>query len=168
MERCARCDNCRWVCENHTDRPWLGARPCGCGGAGATCPVCNAAERVDRAEDARGLPGRRGEQAISWRINENGRQPRRPYYLRRLRSHASLISKTTIVTMVVTTIGPANIATSVSIFQRGGWRPGEESHSCICEAVSACRAWRMSLSRITPCGVPRASLRRRSACSLKR
>jgi hypothetical protein len=48
--------------------------------------------------------------------NKRGRQLRRPYYLRRLRSHASLISKTMIVTMVVTTIGPANIATSVSIF----------------------------------------------------
>jgi hypothetical protein len=37
-------------------------------------------------------------------------------YLRRLRSHASLISKTKIVTMVVTKIGPATIATSVSNF----------------------------------------------------
>ena len=44
----------------------------------------------------------------------------RPCYLVRLRSHASLISKTTIVTMVVTTIGPAKTAASVSIFQRGG------------------------------------------------
>ena len=24
MQACARCDNCRWVCENYTDRPWLG------------------------------------------------------------------------------------------------------------------------------------------------
>ena len=47
-----------------------------------------------------------------------------PYYLRRLRSHASLISKTTIVTMVVTTIGPANIATSVSIFSAGRLETG--------------------------------------------
>jgi hypothetical protein len=44
MQACARCDNCRWVCENHTDKPWLGARACGCGGAGAPCPICNASD----------------------------------------------------------------------------------------------------------------------------
>ena len=99
---------------------------------------------------------------------ERGRQLRRPHYLSRLRSHASLISKTAIVTMVVSTIGPANIATSVSIFQRGGWRPTEESHSCICEAVSACRARRIILSRSMPGGVPLASCRRRSASWARR
>jgi hypothetical protein len=41
MRFCACCDNCRWVCENHPDRPWLGDRACDCGGAGAPCPVCN-------------------------------------------------------------------------------------------------------------------------------
>ena len=46
VQSCARCDNCRWVCENHTDRPWLGARACGCGGAGAPCPICNAGRRL--------------------------------------------------------------------------------------------------------------------------
>src|SRR4030095_11301615 len=76
-------------------------------------------------------------------INERGRQLRRPYYLRRLRSHASLISKTTTVTMVVTTIGPANIATSVSIFHRGGWRPDDRSQSLRCDPVSACCALRI-------------------------
>ena len=35
-------DNCRRVCENHTDRLWLGERACDCGGAGAPGPVCNA------------------------------------------------------------------------------------------------------------------------------
>jgi len=44
MRFCARCDNCRWVCENHPDKPWEGRRACPCGGAGAPCPVCN---RVD-------------------------------------------------------------------------------------------------------------------------
>jgi hypothetical protein len=44
MQAWTRCDNCRWVCENHSDRPWLGARACGYGGAGASCPVCNAAD----------------------------------------------------------------------------------------------------------------------------
>jgi hypothetical protein len=43
MQPCARCDNRRWVCENHTDRPWLGKGACGCGGVGAPCPACNAA-----------------------------------------------------------------------------------------------------------------------------
>ncbi len=43
VQSCARCDNCRWVCENATDRPWLGTRACACGGAGTPCPICNAA-----------------------------------------------------------------------------------------------------------------------------
>jgi hypothetical protein len=34
MQWCDRCENCRWVCENHTDMPWFGARACGCEGAG--------------------------------------------------------------------------------------------------------------------------------------
>jgi hypothetical protein len=38
---CQRCDGCRWVCENHLDRPWQGPRACDCGGAGAPCPICN-------------------------------------------------------------------------------------------------------------------------------
>jgi hypothetical protein len=41
---CVRCDNCRWVCENHADSPWLGTRARGCGGAEAPCPICNAAD----------------------------------------------------------------------------------------------------------------------------
>jgi hypothetical protein len=41
MRFCLRCDNGRWVCEAHTDRPWEGPRACDCGGAGAPCPVCN-------------------------------------------------------------------------------------------------------------------------------
>jgi hypothetical protein len=32
-QACSRCDDCRWVCENHTDRPWLGEQACGSGGA---------------------------------------------------------------------------------------------------------------------------------------
>ena len=34
MQWCDRCENCRWVCENHTDMPWFGARACSCEGAG--------------------------------------------------------------------------------------------------------------------------------------
>ena len=40
---CVNCDDLGWVCENHPDRPWDGARACTCGGAGAPCPACNAA-----------------------------------------------------------------------------------------------------------------------------
>jgi hypothetical protein len=47
MKFCATCDNGRWVCENHPDRPWLGDRACTCGGAGMPCPICNRTERVD-------------------------------------------------------------------------------------------------------------------------
>jgi hypothetical protein len=38
---CARCEDNGWVCESHQDRPWEGEHACGCGGAGAPCPVCN-------------------------------------------------------------------------------------------------------------------------------
>ena len=50
----------------------------------------------------------------------------------------------------------------------GARRPGEESHSFTCAAVSACRASRINRSRAMPGGVPRASFRRRSACSVIR
>jgi hypothetical protein len=36
-----RCDSCRWVCEVHPERPWLGPSACGCGAAGEPSPVCN-------------------------------------------------------------------------------------------------------------------------------
>jgi hypothetical protein len=41
MPTCARCDRCRWVCEAHPERPWEGETACGCGEAGAPCPICN-------------------------------------------------------------------------------------------------------------------------------
>lgn len=41
MKWCGRCDNSRWVCENHPDKPWLGEYACGCGDAGEPCPICN-------------------------------------------------------------------------------------------------------------------------------
>jgi hypothetical protein len=41
MKWCGRCDNCRWVCENHPDKPWLGGNACNCAGGGTPCPVCN-------------------------------------------------------------------------------------------------------------------------------
>ena len=69
--------------------------------------------------------GRRGTRSRRRGLRaRSGRRLTRPYYLRRLRSHASLISKATIVTMVVTTMGPANIATSVNIFSAGRLEAG--------------------------------------------
>jgi hypothetical protein len=44
MRFCARCDNSRWVCEAHPDRPWLGGRACDCGAPGDPCPICNHAD----------------------------------------------------------------------------------------------------------------------------
>ena len=35
VRSCARCGNCRWACENHSDRPWLDQRACGCRGRSA-------------------------------------------------------------------------------------------------------------------------------------
>ncbi len=32
MADCPRCDDYRWVCENHPERPWEGPRACACGG----------------------------------------------------------------------------------------------------------------------------------------
>jgi hypothetical protein len=45
MRFCARCDNCRFVCEAHLDKPWDGPRACGCGAPGDPCPMCN--NRID-------------------------------------------------------------------------------------------------------------------------
>lgn len=40
--KCKRCQDERWVCENHEDRPWSREKPNGCTcGAGAPCPDCN-------------------------------------------------------------------------------------------------------------------------------
>jgi hypothetical protein len=55
MRYCPRCDNTRWVCENHFDRPFLGERACGCGGAGAPCPACNKVD-ADDPEDFPAMP----------------------------------------------------------------------------------------------------------------
>jgi hypothetical protein len=41
MAECFLCEDCRWVCESHPERPWRGVYACGCGSAGAPCPSCN-------------------------------------------------------------------------------------------------------------------------------
>jgi hypothetical protein len=38
---CLCCDDTGWVCENHSDQPWIGPHACTCGGAGAPCPRRN-------------------------------------------------------------------------------------------------------------------------------
>jgi hypothetical protein len=50
---CPRCDHTGWVCEDHSDRPWDGAKACGCGGAGMPCPSCN----VSNEDNPPRLPG---------------------------------------------------------------------------------------------------------------
>jgi hypothetical protein len=41
MTTCTRCDDCRWVCEAHPDRPWGGPHACACHAAGVPRPICN-------------------------------------------------------------------------------------------------------------------------------
>ena len=41
---CWRCDGCMWICEEHPDGPWEGRDACGCGAAGAPCPICNTSD----------------------------------------------------------------------------------------------------------------------------
>ena len=62
MERCDRCDNCRWVAKTiHTDRRWLASMPMA---AGRGQPGLQGRRRVTRAEDARGIPRQRGKRAF--------------------------------------------------------------------------------------------------------
>jgi len=39
--KCALCEDCGWVCEDHPDAPWDGIHACICGAAGMPCPQCN-------------------------------------------------------------------------------------------------------------------------------
>jgi hypothetical protein len=47
--KCRLCEDTRWVCEQHPDRPWSGmnltpsACPDGCAGPGVACPLCHPA-----------------------------------------------------------------------------------------------------------------------------
>jgi hypothetical protein len=50
MVKCSRCDDQKWVCEEHDDPPWNGTdspRACPCGQAGMPCPDCNAGDRPE-------------------------------------------------------------------------------------------------------------------------
>ena len=53
--KCALCEDCGWVCENHPDRPWDGKHACNCGGAGAPCPRCNPSDEDDPPRPPRGF-----------------------------------------------------------------------------------------------------------------
>jgi hypothetical protein len=46
MRWCARCENCRWVCEEPSGPTLEAVHACACGGAGAPCPMCNAADEL--------------------------------------------------------------------------------------------------------------------------
>lgn len=70
MKICLVCDDTRWVCEEHPDRPWEGsARACGGGGAGMPCPACSPADadtlpagfEVDTARDLDNYPTMEGD-----------------------------------------------------------------------------------------------------------
>jgi hypothetical protein len=39
--KCRRCQDARWVSENHPDKPWNAEHEKLCGGAGMPCPDCN-------------------------------------------------------------------------------------------------------------------------------
>jgi hypothetical protein len=41
MVKCHRCQDARWVCENHPDKPSGSKSDECCGGAGMPCPDCN-------------------------------------------------------------------------------------------------------------------------------
>lgn len=50
---CNNCEDFRWVCENHPNKPWLGLSnsPFGCEcGAGTPCTECNGGENPDNGE----------------------------------------------------------------------------------------------------------------------
>jgi len=57
MRYCAKCDNSRWVCENHPGRSFLEDNACDCGGAGAPCPSCNKTDPSD-PDDVPAMPSR--------------------------------------------------------------------------------------------------------------
>jgi hypothetical protein len=77
VQSCDRCDNCRWACENHNNQPWLGARVCGCEGAGVPCSICNAADVATVPETPDGFQPD-AVNNVSGKIDERGPQPKRP------------------------------------------------------------------------------------------
>ena len=48
MPKCRRCEDARWVCENHPNKPWGGKENKCCGGAGMPCPDCNHTQNGER------------------------------------------------------------------------------------------------------------------------
>lgn len=50
MRYCPRCDNTRWICENHLGKPFAGEWACNCGAAGMPCPDCNKIDPSDPAD----------------------------------------------------------------------------------------------------------------------
>jgi hypothetical protein len=46
MATCPRCDDCRWICEVHQNKPWIGSQACPCDAVGMPCPECNPGNRL--------------------------------------------------------------------------------------------------------------------------
>lgn len=53
---CKNCDSSGWVCENHTDMPWLVGKQKEqhCGGAGMPCAICNPCDENIKPRDLSG------------------------------------------------------------------------------------------------------------------
>jgi len=64
---CWQCDGCMWVCEAHPERPWDGPVACGCGAAGARCPICNTVESPEMPPGFSDNTGSR-HRAKSWTL----------------------------------------------------------------------------------------------------
>ena len=55
MRYCPRCDNTRWVCENHLDRPFLVNGPAVAAALAHLCPACNEVDATD-PDDVPAMP----------------------------------------------------------------------------------------------------------------
>jgi hypothetical protein len=67
MERCDRCDSCRWVARTiHTDRRWLARTPVA---AGLGQPGLQGRRRVPVPKMPEGFHAN-AENELSWKINE--------------------------------------------------------------------------------------------------
>ena len=73
--KCAVCDDCGWVCENHPDRPFQGERACTCGGAGAPCPRCNESDEDTKPQAPEGIraPAKQTGPLFTRRFNDASR-----------------------------------------------------------------------------------------------
>ena len=57
MMKCHRCQDARWVCENHPDNPWGAGHGECCGGAGVPCPKACGSFTPNTPEPGATVPG---------------------------------------------------------------------------------------------------------------